>query len=206
MIVSVSIPLNVDELLLVQQKQIEDWHKTPHTPGEPGDLLNRTTLLNHFNFALWHQEDLARDPIASDALIAKVKRAIDKLNQQRNDMIERVDEALLEHFSCVKPSDNARLNSETPGSMIDRLSINALKIFHMTEETERESATPEHKAKCAEKLAVLRIQRADLGNCLHEILADLANGTKYLKVYRQMKMYNDPTLNPVLYAQKSKAP
>ncbi len=197
-------PLDVDTLLTQQLASVTAWHSTPHIPGELGNLANRTVLLNHFNFALWHQEDHARDPLATDSLIATVKRAIDKLNQQRNDMIEKVDEALIEHFSGIKPQTSARLNSETPGSMVDRLSINALKIYHMEEETTRDTATPEHRAKCSDKLAILRAQRADLGNCLKEILTDLAQGTKYMKVYRQMKMYNDPTLNPVLYAQKSK--
>jgi hypothetical protein len=196
--------LDVDALLSQQLADVSQWHATPHAPSEPGDLTHRTVLLNHFNFALWHQEDLARDPHATDSLIATVKRAIDKLNQQRNDMIEKVDEALIIHFSKVKPQPSARLNSETPGSMVDRLSINALKIYHMEEETNRETASPEHRAKCAERLSILRAQRSDLGNCLKEILNDLQQGTKFMKVYRQMKMYNDPTLNPVLYRQSTK--
>lgn len=195
-------PLQVNQLLTAQLEQVTAWHTTPHTPGELGNLENRTLLLNHYNFSLWHQEDLARDPNAQDSTIAAVKRAIDKFNQQRNDTIERIDEWLIEYFSKVQPTPKARLNSETPGSMIDRLSINALKIFHMEEETRRESALPAHREKCAEKLAILRLQRQDLGMCLQEIFIDLGMGTKYMKVYRQMKMYNDPTLNPVLYAAK----
>jgi hypothetical protein len=153
---------------------------------------------NHrFNNLLWDEEDLARRRNVPDSSIATNKRAIDGYNQKRNDAIERIDEHLLAALGEAKPG--ARLNSETAGSMIDRLSILALKIFHMRAQTERADATPEHIATCREKLARLVEQRDDLQRCLGELLADCAAGRACFKVYRQFKMYNDPSLNPYLY-------
>ena len=158
---------------------------------------------NHrFNNLLWDEEDLARRKDVSDSAIAANKRAIDGYNQQRNDAIERIDEQLLSALAAVKQTPGARLNSETAGSMIDRLSILALKIFHMTEQTRRTDATAEHVATCAEKLARLRLQRDDLARCLDTLLAKAARGEAFWKVYRQFKMYNDPALNPYLYGKR----
>ena len=197
--------IDVDGLLQRQLSLVEEWHKSECLP-ENSDSFYQLIYEQHLtNFKLWHEEDKARDPDASDNLIATVKRSIDRLNQKRNDEIEKIDEGLLKKLEqgSVKILEDATLNSETPGSMIDRLSINALKIYHMDEETRREEALKEHRVNCNKKLMILREQRLDLGRCLLEFLEDLISGRKTLKVYRQMKMYNDSSLNPVLYQKQS---
>ncbi|MDX1962231.1 MAG: DUF4254 domain-containing protein [Pirellulales bacterium] len=165
------------------------------------DFLFQVCEQHKYNFLLWHEEDKARSSSASDLEIAAVKRAIDKLNQKRNDAIERLDDmlkALLEERG-ITPQPGARHNSETPGSIIDRLSILALRIYHMQEQADRADATSEHVAKAQDRLGILHNQHDDLTTALAELLADLQTGRKRLKLYRQMKMYNDPTLNPYLY-------
>ncbi len=155
---------------------------------------------NHWhNGQLWEQEDLARRKHAPDSEIAGNKRAIDQHNQKRNDAIERIDEHLLESFSNVAPRPSARLNSETAGAMIDRLSILALKIKAMRAQTERTDVDVAHIAACRAKLERLMEQRKDLAGCLDRLLAECARGESYFKVYRQFKMYNDPSLNPAVY-------
>ena len=191
------------ELLKQQLQEVEQWHSfLPQADfSEPTDFPVLVSTQHQLNFELWHQEDMARDPDVSDSKIASVKRAIDVLNQRRNDLIERMDQFLVNILLTgnVKNDAEAEMNSETPGSMIDRLSINALKIYHMDEEIQREEVTAEHRNKCAGKLSVLQEQRKDLEQCLSKLLADLSSGEKRLKVYQQMKMYNDESLNPVLY-------
>jgi hypothetical protein len=155
------------------------------------------------NSLLWGEEDLARRKDVPDSAIAVNKRAIDGYNQQRNDAIERIDELLLAALADTQLLPDARLNSETAGAMIDRLSILALKVLHMHLQTERSDAPPRHIDACRQKLARLVEQRIDLAWCLDELLADASAGRAYFKVYRQFKTYNDPTLNPYLYgAQK----
>ena len=197
--------LDVEWLLQRQLSQVGDWHNVQYIPESGDPLYQLVSEQHHTNFDLWHEEDKARDPDASDAIIATVKRSIDRLNQKRNDEIEKIDEALLDELGqgSVRIMADARLNSETPGSMIDRLSISALKIYHMDEETKREDASSEHQKNCEAKLMLLQEQRRDLGKCLMEFLEDLVFGRKTLKVYRQMKMYNDSSLNPVLYQKKN---
>ena len=197
--------LDVEWLLQRQLSQVGDWHNVQNILESGDPLYQLVTEQHHTNFDLWHEEDKARDPDASDAIIATVKRSIDRLNQKRNDEIEKIDESLLDELGqhSVRIMAIARLNSETPGSMIDRLSISALKIYHMDEETKREDASSEHQKNCEAKLMLLQEQRRDLGKCLMEFLEDLVFGRKTLKVYRQMKMYNDSSLNPVLYQKKN---
>jgi hypothetical protein len=160
----------------------------------------RVIAANHRNnHLLWDEEDQARRTDVVDAAIAANTRAIDRYNQQRNDAIERIDEALLARIAGVTPAADAWHNAETAGSMIDRLSILALKIHHMRVQTLRADATREHVATCTAKLARLEAQRGDLARCLDTLLARAAEGRAFWRIYRQFKMYNDPTLNPYLY-------
>ena len=191
------------KLMERQLKEVEQWHEElpQGDSSESVDFPSLVSTQHQVNFELWHQEDLARDPDVSDSKIAGVKRAIDVLNQRRNDLIEQLDQFLVNVLSRenVNTTDQTELNSETPGSMIDRLSINALKIYHMNEEIQREDVAESHRKKCFGKLSVLQEQREDLRQCLDKLLVDLSAGKKRLKVYQQMKMYNDESLNPVLY-------
>ena len=164
------------------------------------DDVWRCIAANHRNNRLlWDEEDQARRTDVPDAAIAANKRAIDRYNQQRNDAIEEIDEALLARLAGVTPAADAWHNSETAGSMVDRLSILALKIHHMRLQTMRADAPAEHLHACADKLARLELQRHDLMRCFDTLLARAAEGRAFWRVYRQFKMYNDPALNPYLY-------
>jgi len=199
----VSFVADVNQL---HQKMVERWHECDPDNGREG-IFQTICQQHQFNFLLWHEEDIARCPDVSDLRIAEVKRAIDGYNQQRNDWIERIDEGLIEIFGSlgVEPSDNARVNTETPGSAIDRLSIMSLRIYHLAEQLDRVDVDNAHLDKVRENLARCRIQQRDLSQSLVELLDDLLAGHKVLKVYRQMKMYNDPTLNPYLYKDVAEA-
>ncbi|MEW6706746.1 MAG: DUF4254 domain-containing protein [Pseudomonadota bacterium] len=191
----------------------------PEVPQGEGSVWHWIQTNHRFNSSLWAEEDLARRTQVSDADIAANKRAIDRFNQARNDATERVDELLLVALGLVDPDSartdapvtrvpaGARLNSETAGSMIDRLSIMALKVHAMRQQTERRDVDATHIAASQVKLQRLLEQRADLGACLDGLLADAQAGRAYFKVYRQFKMYNDPRFNPVLVAeQKARSP
>jgi len=200
--------LDVDRLLDLQAACVERWHAAAPAQAEAGPPWG-TILDNHGrNFELWHEEDRARDRQASDAVIAQVKRSIDRLNQQRSDAVERIDEWLSTALAQrgTRARNDAPLNSETVGSIVDRLSILALKVYHMREETLRRDVEESHREKCRVRLAVLETQRADLASSLRLLMRELSTGAKRLKVYRQMKMYNDPTLNPVLYGGAKSGP
>ncbi|MCI1786280.1 MAG: DUF4254 domain-containing protein [Bacteroidales bacterium] len=150
----------------------------------------------------WHLEDIIRDPWISPVKALEIKRRIDKSNQDRTDMVEYIDSYFLRRFADVVPSPEARINTETPAWAIDRLSILALKIYHMREQSLRRDSSDDHIKKCSEKLSVLLRQREDLTRSVSELLEDLASGKKKMVVYKQMKMYNDPDMNPVLYSKK----
>lgn len=177
------------------------WHLPASTAAVAPDeeLYDLVCREHRANFALWHEEDKARDPLATDTQIATVKRAIDALNQQRNDLVEQIDEWLLHHLP--EPVHTPELHSETPGMMLDRLSILALKVFHTREEADRPTATPAHRAKNLDRLTILEQQRADLVNAATALIQAVLAGTKSFKLYRQMKMYNDPDLNPQVYGK-----
>ena len=165
--------------------------------------LEHVARQHRANFALWHIEDEARTPGAADAVLAQVKRRIDRTNQLRNDLAEELDRFLLEWLAPQGlPRSGAPLHSESPGLMIDRLSILALKIYHTHEEMERANAAPEHGERNRARLAILTEQRGDLAGCLDALWQETLAGTRRFKIYRQMKMYNDPTLNPAIYANQ----
>ena len=166
-------------------------------------------LLNHLLYrkcwidtVQWHYEDIIRDPQIDPVAALKLKRQIDASNQDRTDMVEYIDSYFLQKYEAVSPKSDATINTESPAWGIDRLSILALKIYHMNEEATREDATPEHREACEKKLAVLLEQRVDLSTAIDTLLDDISKGDKYMKVYKQMKMYNDDELNPVLRGQK----
>jgi hypothetical protein len=183
----------------------------------PGAVWTWVQANHRFNSLLWAEEDLARRTTVADAEIAANKRAIDGFNQARNDATERVDEILLVALGLVDADSartdapvsqvppGARLNSETAGSIVDRMSIMALKIHAMTAQTHRQDVDAAHREASAVKLSRLRQQRADLGDCLDSLLTEAASGRAYFKVYRQFKMYNDPRMNPVLVAERARA-
>lgn len=177
-----------------------DWPLATH--GDEGAGLWHSIMQNHrYNTLLWQEEDRARRTDVPASEIAMSKRLIDQYNQKRNDAVEAIDEAILHALEDCPHEPAARLNSETAGAMIDRLSILALKIFHMREQTQRVDAGREHVAACTAKLERLTLQRHDLAACLDQLIADAQAGHAYFKVYRQFKMYNDPALNPYLYGK-----
>jgi hypothetical protein len=189
------------------------WHQPtaasdPAAPtGSESDWLTSLTEHHRANFDLWHIEDEARAPGATDAEVAAVKHAVDRTNQRRNDLTEDLDRALLEWLnSRGLPNIEAELHSESPGLMIDRLSILALKIYHMREQVERTAAPQGHVARSRERLAILQEQRSDLAACLDDLWRHTSAGTRRFKLYRQFKMYNDPSLNPAIYLKNPKSP
>jgi len=184
------------EIAALQSALTARWHE--QTPAASGEGFLRLVQENHLrNFQLWHEEDIARRDDLGSERVHQAKRAIDRFNQERNNFIEEMDKALV---AALQPAESGcPKNSETPGMMIDRLSILALKEYHMREEAERAVASAEHRAKCAEKLARIRLQRADLAQCLAELLDAVVARSRTFAVYYQFKMYNDPALNPQLY-------
>lgn len=171
----------------------------PYAEGTPEAMLFAKCWVDAVQ---WHLEDIIRDPHIDPVEALALKRRIDRSNQVRTDMVEDIDTYFRNIYSEVNPQPEATINTESPAWAIDRLSILALKLWHMTEQTERTDADSAHRAKCAAKLVVLQEQRKDLTEAIDTLLDDIAAGRKYMKVYRQMKMYNDPATNPVLYGKK----
>ncbi len=198
--------IDIGQVLQLQQQCVARWHAAEIDQPCTG-ILGLICQQHAFNFRLWHEEDQARCPQASDAQIANVKRAIDKLNQQRNDWIEKIDEWLVADLAerQILPVKAAPRNTETPGSGIDRLSILALRLYHLDEQLGRADLDGPLRASIQSKLDVGRLQRADLAQSLGELLEDIYRGRKRHGTYRQMKMYNDPQLNPYLVEAGRKA-
>lgn len=193
------------------QQAIEQYHIADRVDQDFHNKYNdKAELLEHLLYrkcwidtVQWHYEDLIRDPKIDPVAALELKRKIDASNQDRTDMVEYIDSYFLDKYKEVEPAKNATINSESPAWAIDRLSILALKIYHMAQEANREDASAEHRMKCQAKLDVLLEQRVDLSTAIDQLLADIEAGRKYMKVYRQMKMYNDDELNPVLRATRS---
>jgi hypothetical protein len=205
-----STMVSASEIVALQDRMTSLWHEAPNgqrslAPENSADVwLDLVARQHRANFDLWHIEDEARRPEASDAELAAVKRRIDQTNQLRNDLAEELDRRLLEWLTARGlPKANAALNSESPGLIIDRLSILALKIYHTRDETERRDAPAGHAERNQERLEVLNEQRADLAACLDALWQDTVSGVRCFKLYRQMKMYNDPALNPAIYGNAS---
>ena len=192
----------------VFEQSIHDYHLTDnvdqpiHNPFDKDKFEHLLYLKNWIDTVQWHFEDIIRDPNIDPVAALILKRRIDASNQERTDMVEYIDSYFLLKFKDVQAKANAKINSESPAWAFDRLSILALKIYHMQEEATREEATQEHRDKCRAKLEILLEQRTDLSTAIDDLLEDIKNGDKFMKVYKQMKMYNDDDLNPVLYQNK----
>ncbi len=187
---------------------ISDYHVKDHVDTEISNPYDRNSLENRLylkcwiDTVQWHLEDIIRDPHIDPVEALQLKRRIDRSNQDRTDLVEQIDSYFRQLYSDVQVLSDARINTESPAWAIDRLSILALKIYHMQEQAERADASAEHKERCQQKLNVLLEQQVDLSTAIDQLLDDIAAGRKYMKVYRQMKMYNDPSTNPVLYGKK----
>jgi len=193
---------------LIFNKVIADYHLTDHVDSPIHNPYERETI----EYALylkcwidtvqWHLEDIIRDPHIDPVEALSIKRRIDHSNQERTDLVEEIDSYFRKTYSDVQPKADARLNTESPAWAVDRLSILALKIYHMKEQAERQDADADHRQRCQAKLDVLLEQQKDLSTSIDQLLEDIEAGRIYMKVYRQMKMYNDPSTNPILYQKK----
>ncbi|QLE00086.1 DUF4254 domain-containing protein [Galbibacter sp. BG1] len=187
------------------QECIEDYHvkddvsQPLNNPYPKDEIEHLLYLKNWIDTVQWHYEDIIRDPNIDPVAALELKRKIDASNQHRTDVVEYIDSYFLEKYAHISPKAEASINSESPAWAIDRFSILALKIYHMQEEVNRNDVGKEHIEKCQQKLDILLEQKKDLGTAIDELLTDIENGDKYMKVYRQMKMYNDESLNPILY-------
>ena len=190
------------------EQSIVDYHKFDNVnqsiqnPYEKGSIEHLLYLKNWIDTVQWHFEDIIRDPQIDPVAALTLKRRIDASNQERTDMVEYIDSYFLNKYKNVTVKNEARINTESPAWAIDRLSILALKIYHMHEEATRDTASEDHRAKCQAKLDVLLDQKNDMFSSISQLIEDIENGDKYMKVYKQMKMYNDDDLNPVLYQNK----
>ena len=187
---------------------VQDYHKTDnvdapiHNPYAEGTIEHDLYLKNWIDTVQWHLEDIIRDPQIDPVEALALKRRIDRSNQERTDLVERIDSYFWEQFHNIQPQPDAKINTESPAWAIDRLSILHVKIYHMQEQVNRTDVSAEQHEKCTQKLSVLHEQLQDMTTSISQLLSDYASGARIMKVYRQMKMYNDPTLNPVLYGKK----
>jgi hypothetical protein len=192
----------------VFEQSIKDYHQFDnvdqpiHNPFPKDKFEHLLYLKNWIDTVQWHFEDIIRDPNIDPVAALTLKRRIDASNQERTDMVEYIDSYFLQKYSHVKVDNEAKINSESPAWAFDRLSILALKIYHMHEEATRAEASQDHRDKCQAKLNILLEQRTDLSTAIDDLLNDIEKGNKFMKVYKQMKMYNDDELNPVLYQNK----
>lgn len=190
------------------EQSIRDYHlydnvdQPINNPYSKDQIEHLLYFKNWIDTVQWHFEDIIRDPNINPEVALVLKRRIDASNQERTDMVEYIDSYFLQKYKDVAAKPTAKINSESPAWAIDRLSILALKIYHMQEEATRVDASQEHRDKCQEKLNVLLEQRTDLSTAIDDLLTDIEHGDKFMKVYKQMKMYNDDDLNPVLYQNK----
>lgn len=200
--------MNSAQFIKIFQQSIIDYHLKDdvdihiNNPFPEESIEHLLYLKSWIDTVQWHLEDIIRDPQIKGEDALKIKRRIDSSNQHRTDVVEYIDSWFLDQYKEVELADAATLNTESPAWAIDRLSILELKIFHMQIERERKNATEEHRLACDHKLKILLLQRKDLSLAIDQLLSDIAAGTKYMKVYKQMKMYNDESLNPILYQQK----
>lgn len=200
--------LNANQCYSAFQKSIDDYHVHDHVdtpiknPYPEGSFENLLYVKNWIDTVQWHLEDIIRLPDINPVEALQIKRRIDKSNQDRTDRVEQMDDYFLYQFKEVTPKPTAKINSETPAWLLDRMSILLLKIYHMKEQTERKDASAEHISKCQTKLDVLLVQREDMQMAFDQLMEDIKNGDRKMKVYRQMKMYNDESLNPMLYQKK----
>ena len=197
------------EFFEIFNQSIIDYHvydsieKEPKNPYKKGEFSHLLYQKNWIDTVQWHLEDIIRDPEIDPKEALKIKRIIDASNQKRTDLVEYIDGYFLEKYKDIMVKSSATINTETIAWAIDRLSILALKIYHMNEEANRESADQNHKNNCQAKLDVLNNQKADLCSAIDQLVTDIESGDKYIKVYKQMKMYNDQDLNPILYKTKN---
>ena len=197
--------LFTEQAINIFQQAIRDYHLTDNVdtpmknPYDRSSIEYKLYMKCWIDTVQWHLEDLIRDPHIDLGDALALKRRIDHSNQDRTDLVEEIDSYFRQVYFDVAPLPDARLNTESPAWAVDRLSILELKIWHMKEQTERQDATEEHKARCQAKLDILLEQRVDLSTAIDQLLEDYKAGRKVMKVYRQMKMYNDPSTNPVLY-------
>jgi hypothetical protein len=198
--------LTADQCYSIFQRSIDEYHKYDHVdaavlnPYSPNSFEALLYLKNWIDTVQWHLEDIIRNPEIDPKEGLAIKRRIDKSNQDRTDTVEKIDDYFLRGFQDVVPDKGARMNSETPAWLLDRMSILMLKIYHMKEQTERTDASADHIARCQMKLNVLLEQQSDMRKAFDELIEDIRSGKRIFKVYRQMKMYNDASLNPILYA------
>jgi Protein of unknown function (DUF4254) len=201
--------MNITEAIDIFQRSIADYHFTDDVDAEMKNPFPKDSIeyllyeKNWIDTVQWHLEDIIRNPEIDPVEALAIKRRIDASNQHRTDMVEYIDSWFLKQYQDVKVQSGATINTESPAWAVDRLSILELKIYHMQAEVDRKDADPEHIEKCSQKLNVLLTQRVDLSTAIQQLLYDYKAGNKYMKVYKQMKMYNDESLNPVLYKSKS---